>query len=133
MRPETESLEGLGGTVSQRPCGVMPAWPFVFYCKKSLGEWPFLARSGHWLKQGCPKSRRINGPGSSLAPIESLVVAAILADLHASSPHQGGPASPALGSLHCKPPHRLRTGLEHIRRIDAARPVIGRHKDRVTT
>src|SRR4029077_17914417 len=33
MHPETESLEGLGGTVSQRPCGVMPAWPFVFYYK----------------------------------------------------------------------------------------------------
>ena len=28
---------GPRGTVSQRPCGVMPAWPFVFYCltKKS--------------------------------------------------------------------------------------------------
>ena len=60
-------------------------------------------------------------------------MAAILADLHPSPHHQGGAASPALGSLHGKPPHRLRTGLEHMRRIDAARLVIGRHKDRVTT
>src|SRR5579863_9035570 len=43
MRPEAESLEG-----SQRPCGVMPAWPFCFfYCLTvktwTLGERPLLA------------------------------------------------------------------------------------------
>ena len=59
-------------------------------------------------------------------------MAAILADLHPSPHHQGGPASPALGSLDCKPPGRLRTGLEHIKRIDAARLVVGREKDRVS-
>jgi len=37
---------GPRGTVSQRPCGVMPAWPFVFYCLMvkigSLGKRPLL-------------------------------------------------------------------------------------------
>src|SRR5450759_5781872 len=41
---------GPRGTVSQRPRGVMPAWPFVFYCLTAkigtLGERPLLARSG---------------------------------------------------------------------------------------
>src|ERR1700694_2656491 len=39
---------GPRGTVSQRPCGVMPAWPFVFYCLTgkigTLGERPLLAQ-----------------------------------------------------------------------------------------
>src|SRR5260221_12250279 len=46
---------GPRGTVSQRPCGVMPAWPFVFYCLTAkigtLGERPLLARSSRSRKQ----------------------------------------------------------------------------------
>ena len=42
---------GPRGTVSQRPCGVMPAWPFVFYCLPvrigSLRR-PLLGQSGQW-------------------------------------------------------------------------------------
>src|ERR1700694_4868410 len=42
---------GPRGTVSQRPCGVMPAWPFVFCCLTvkigTLGKRPLLAQSGH--------------------------------------------------------------------------------------
>src|SRR6266403_1264403 len=56
-KPATEARSGVNpftkgpmGTVSQRPCGVMPAWPFVFYCLTvkigTLGERPLLAQSG---------------------------------------------------------------------------------------
>src|SRR6266404_9699999 len=42
---------GPRGTVSQRPCGVMPAWPFGFFYFltvkiRTLGERPLLAPSG---------------------------------------------------------------------------------------
>src|ERR1700726_1139805 len=41
---------GPRGTVSQRPCGVMPAWPFVFYCLTvkigTLGERPPTSPDG---------------------------------------------------------------------------------------
>src|ERR1700730_8594223 len=47
MRPDTASLEGPRGPVSQKTCGVMPAWP-IFYCRTvkiaTLGERPLLAR-----------------------------------------------------------------------------------------
>ena len=50
MRPETESLEGLGGQSRKGPCGAMPAWSFVFYCLTTkigtLGERPLVAQSG---------------------------------------------------------------------------------------
>ena len=41
---------GPTGTVSQRSCGVMPAWPFVFYCL-TLGERPLLAQSGRFASE----------------------------------------------------------------------------------
>src|SRR6266404_3311379 len=54
---------GPRGTVSQRPCGVMPAWPFgFFYCLtvkiRTLGERPLLAPSGHSLDQRCRLSAK---------------------------------------------------------------------------
>ena len=57
MRPETESLEGLGGQSRKGPCGAMPAWSFVFYCLTTkigtLGERPLVAQSGPWVACKC--------------------------------------------------------------------------------
>jgi hypothetical protein len=55
MRPETESLEGLGGTVSQRPCGVMPAWPLSFIVKN-----PWV-NGRSWRKAVTRQDRQLTG------------------------------------------------------------------------